>query len=229
MVAPGQISATANPQVALYTVSPAAAGNVSVQFGLDTNYGLTTWTQPVPTGGGAVNLFVAGMKGNHAISHEGPGAVRRWVTVYGCGPDVYDGGRSHRAIASNYGHDNARNDAAERRRTIGFGRRRVRRLSPIAVTDLNGNVLWSYNPGLAGIVPNPIKLLPNGHFLMNYGNGSSDGQFSVLQRSGPNRGHNLANDRSGPQYGTGGSHMRWMQYHGCGNAPRFCDCFPTGT
>ena len=64
VVAPGQVAATANVQVASYTVSPAAPGNVSVQFGTDMNYGLTTWTQPVPTGGGAVSLFVAGMKGN---------------------------------------------------------------------------------------------------------------------------------------------------------------------
>src|SRR5215469_8596515 len=64
VVAPGQVTATANPQVASYAISPAAPGNVSVQFGLDTNYGLTTWTQPVPSGGGPVNLFVAGMKGN---------------------------------------------------------------------------------------------------------------------------------------------------------------------
>jgi hypothetical protein len=63
VVAPGQVTSTANVQVALYTVSPAAPGNVSVQFGLDTNYGLTTWEQPVPQGGGAVSLFVAGMKG----------------------------------------------------------------------------------------------------------------------------------------------------------------------
>ncbi len=64
VVSPGQVTPTANTQVASYTISPAGAGNVSVQFGTDTNYGFTTWTQPVPTGGGAVSLFVAGMKGN---------------------------------------------------------------------------------------------------------------------------------------------------------------------
>src|SRR5215469_12156604 len=47
VVSPGQVTATANVQVAQYTVSPAASGNVSVQFGLDTNYGLTTWMQPL--------------------------------------------------------------------------------------------------------------------------------------------------------------------------------------
>ena len=64
VVAPGQVAATANVQVATYTISPAAVGNVSVQFGTDTSYGLTTWAEPVPNGGGAVSLFVAGMKGN---------------------------------------------------------------------------------------------------------------------------------------------------------------------
>jgi arylsulfate sulfotransferase len=59
VVSPGQVTPTANTQVASYTISPAAAANVSMQFGTDTNYGFTTWTQPVPTGGGAVSLFVA--------------------------------------------------------------------------------------------------------------------------------------------------------------------------
>ncbi len=63
VVAPGQVSPTANPQVALYSIAPGAPANVSVQFGVDTNYGLTTWTQPSPESG-ALSLFVAGMKAN---------------------------------------------------------------------------------------------------------------------------------------------------------------------
>ena len=53
----------------------------------------------------------------------------------------------------------------------------------MVVTDLAGNILWSYNAGLAaGIVPNPIKLLPNGHFLINFDNAAvGDGVSSVLQ------------------------------------------------
>jgi hypothetical protein len=71
VVAPGQVSATANTQVALYSISPGAAGNVSVQFGPDLNYGLKTWTQPVPQAGGAVSLFVAGMKANSTYHLRG--------------------------------------------------------------------------------------------------------------------------------------------------------------
>ena len=47
----GNVSATANPQVAVYSVSTSAPGDVSVQFGLDTTYGLTTSTQPSTQGG----------------------------------------------------------------------------------------------------------------------------------------------------------------------------------
>ena len=39
----------------------------------------------------------------------------------------------------------------------------------VVVTDLDGNVLWAYQPTLpGGPGPNPVKLLPNGHFLINY-------------------------------------------------------------
>lgn len=48
-------------------------------------------------------------------------------------------------------------------------------------TDLSGNVLWAYNPGIAGVLADPIKLLPNGHLLINFSNATVDGQNSVIQ------------------------------------------------
>ena len=62
VVAPGVFDATKNVQVAQYAISPAASANVSAQFGLDTTYGRTTWTQPTGPFGGAISLYVAGMK-----------------------------------------------------------------------------------------------------------------------------------------------------------------------
>jgi hypothetical protein len=45
----------------------------------------------------------------------------------------------------------------------------------LAVTDLNGNVLWTYAvPGLATNFIQGVKLLPNGDFLMAIGPNSSD-------------------------------------------------------
>jgi arylsulfate sulfotransferase len=51
----------------------------------------------------------------------------------------------------------------------------------VAATDLSGNVLWSYNAGLTSVVPQPAKLIPNGHFLVNYSANAPSGLDSVLQ------------------------------------------------
>ena len=181
VVAPGQVAATANVQVASYTISPATAGNVSVQFGVDTNYGLTTWTQPVPTGGGPVNLFVAGMKGNTLYHMRG-------VVQFADGTQYMDPDLTFTTGA----YPTAQLPVLTATTTAGMTPQSGVELldlvnggatvAPVAVTDLEGNILWSYNPGFAtGIIPNPIKLLSNGHFLINFSAPAPDGANSVLQ------------------------------------------------
>ena len=61
VVAAGQITATNNPQVALYTLPPPSSTTTCIEFSTDTFYGLKTWSQPAPAAGGALSLFVAGM------------------------------------------------------------------------------------------------------------------------------------------------------------------------
>ncbi len=58
----GTVTATQNPLVANYSITAPRTAKVSVQFGPDTNYGLNTWTLPTPSGGGTVNMLVAGMR-----------------------------------------------------------------------------------------------------------------------------------------------------------------------
>ena len=180
VVAPGQVSATPNSQVALYSISPAAAGNVSVMFGIDTSYGLTTWTQPVPQGGGAVSLFVAGMKANSSYHLRG-------VVQFSDGTQFLDAdqtfvtGSLSSQIPTLTATTTARmtpQSGVELLDLVTFG---TTTSSPSVVTDLSGNVLWSYDSGLLGFITNPIKLLPNGHFLINYTTGPVDGSNSVLQ------------------------------------------------
>jgi arylsulfate sulfotransferase len=180
VVAPGQVSATANLQVALYTIAPPTAGNVLVQFGLDTNYGLTTWTQTVPTGGGAVSVFVAGMKGNTLYHMRG-------VVQFSDGSQFMDADQTFTtgalppaqlpAITATTTAGMTPQSGVELLDLVGD----ATTASPLVVTDLGGNVLWSYNPGLAPLGANPIKLLPNGHFLINFSSPSPDGANSVLQ------------------------------------------------
>jgi arylsulfate sulfotransferase len=182
VVAPGQVSPTANVQVALYSISPATAANVSVQFGLDTSYGLATWAQPTPRGGGAVSLFVAGMKASSLYHMRG-------VVHFSDGTQFMDADQtfttgSHPAgqlptIAATTIPGLTPQSGVELLDLVPGNPPTP--ASPLVVTDLSGNVLWSYNPGLAGVVANPIKLLPNGHFLVNFSGTTLDGINSVLQ------------------------------------------------
>ena len=175
VVSPGQVTATANVQVAQYTVSPAASGNVSVQFGLDTNYGLTTWTQPVPTGGGAVSLFVAGMKGNTLYHMRG-------VVAFSDGSQYMDTDLEFTTGA----YPAAQLPSLTVTVTPGMTPQsgvEVLNAGKMVVADLSGNILWAYTPMQTGVSPGPSKLLPNGHLLINFSDPAvlPDGTNSVLQ------------------------------------------------
>lgn len=180
VVAPGTVATTANVQVALYSIAPAAAGNVSVQFGLDTTYGLTTWTQPVPQGGGAVPIFVAGMKANTLYHMRG-------VVQFADGSKFMDADQTFTTQSL----PAAQLPAITATTTAGMTPQSGVELldlvagpstvAPVVVTDINGNILWSYNPGFTSQQANPMKLLPNGHFLINFSNVMIDGANSILQ------------------------------------------------
>jgi len=184
VVPPGVISAAPkNVQVAVYTITPPANGNVSVQFGTDANYGLTTWTQPTPAGGGAVSLFVAGMKGNTLYHMRG-------VVKFGDGTTFMEADQTFTTGAP----PAALVPTVTTTTTAGMTPQsgvEVLQLTAassakyeVAITDLNGALLWAYDPGTsvpAGTIPNPVKLLANGHFLMNFSGNPVDGTNSVLQ------------------------------------------------
>ena len=181
VVAPGLITTTTNVQVAQYTVAPAAPGNVSVQFGLDTNYGLITWTQPVPMGGGTVSLFVAGMKGNTPYHMRG-------IVEFADGTQFMDADQTFTTGA----YPTAQVPVVTTTTAAGMTPQNgvetlalvngAANVADVIVSDLTGNVLWLYNPVLpGGVAPDPIKLLANGHFLINFSYGLIDGGSSVIQ------------------------------------------------
>jgi len=182
VVAPGQVTATANVQVAQYTVVPAAAGNVFVQFGQDTNYGLTTWRQPVPSGGGPVSLFVAGMKANTPYHMRG-------VVAFSDGTQFMDADQTFTTGAIPAAQLPTITVTTTAGQTPQSGVELLDLIDTVtvakmvvAVTDLAGNVLWSYNPPLAaGTGANGVKLMPNGHLLINFSGQNPDGTNSLIQ------------------------------------------------
>jgi hypothetical protein len=177
VVAPGQVSKTANPQVAVYSIQPLAAGNVFVQFGPDTNYALTTWTQAVPQEGAPLTFYVAGMKANTPYH-------MRAVVQFSDGTQLVDSDHVFTTGAIDLTGVGTITATTSPGMTPQSG---VELLAPILgtarpmVTDLNGNILWMYSNIPNADVPNPIKLLPNGHFLINFSRGVPDGGSSVLE------------------------------------------------
>jgi arylsulfate sulfotransferase len=176
VVAPGKVSPTANPQVALYSILTGAPGNVSVEFGLDTNYGLTTWTQP-STVGGVANLLVAGMKASTPYH-------LRAIVQFSDGTQFTDSDHLFTTGAV----DPAQAPTITTTTTPGMTPESGVELLDLAsgnarptIADLSGNVLWTYNAVPNGSEPNPIKLLPNGHFLINFSETTLDGLDSVIQ------------------------------------------------
>ncbi len=178
VVAPGTLTGTNNPQVALYTVSPAGAGNVSVQFGLDTNYGLMTWTQPVPTAGGAVSLFVAGMQASTQYHMRGVVQFADGATfndtdqTFTTGP-LPSGVFPVITVTTAPGMTPQAGVELVDTVSIGDGNQNA------FVTDLAGNVIWHLSTPLH-TGPNPIKLVANGHFLINF-SGQPDGTESTME------------------------------------------------
>ncbi len=176
-VAPGQVATTANSQVALYTVTPGSAGNVSVQFGTDTTYGLTTWTQP-STSGEAVSLFVAGMKANTPYH-------MRAVVQFSDGTQFLDS--DHTFTPTNSGNGPVAPTIIASTAPGMTPQHGVELLDFVSgtafptITDLHGNILWTDTVVPNTAVANPVKLIPNGHFLMNFSVGTEDGQDSLLE------------------------------------------------
>ena len=182
VVAPGSVEPTQNPQVAIYTITPPAAANVTVQFGPTTSYGLSTWTQGAPTGGGPVSTFVAGMLAGstyhmQATLQFGGGATYTDSDHVFTTGTVPSGTLPTLTATTTAGM--TPQSGVELLDFVSVGGATGQK--SVAVSDLNGNVLWTYDPGIPAVAANPIKLMPNGHFLINFALGSADGEDSVLQ------------------------------------------------
>ncbi|MDE2138033.1 MAG: aryl-sulfate sulfotransferase [Gammaproteobacteria bacterium] len=174
LVATGDVESTANPQVAQYTLNLPQAGTVQVQFGTDTSYGLRTWSQPTPATpvnyGGPVTIEVAGMRGNTTYHLRALATLSDGAT-YSDSDHTFTTGMppptppvqvtSPAGLTPQPGIELF--DSAE----LGLPLYSPS-LAQVFATDLQGNVLWTYRySGTPANVVTPIKLLPNGHLLLD--------------------------------------------------------------
>jgi arylsulfate sulfotransferase len=187
IIAPSAVTTTNNAQVAQYSISVPDGLSVFIQFSTDTSYNLKTWSVAAPSGGGSVPILVAGMRGNTQYH------MRAVFQQTGTTNNVFTDA-DHTFTTSAYPATKIPSltvttatgqtpqsgvELLDLLATGGPGRTQLHAV----VSDLSGNVLWAYDPGTSVssfVGPNPIKLLPNGHFLINY-SGNPDGQGSVVQ------------------------------------------------
>jgi arylsulfate sulfotransferase len=164
VLAPGQVTATNNPQVALYTLTLPAGTNAFIQFGTDTSYKLKTWTQPAPASG-PLGLFVAGMLGSTEYH-------MRAVVQSSDGTMVSDLDHTFTTqslpaaqipvVTATTTAGMTPQPGIELLNLIGVN-------SPaasLAAVDLSGRLIWSYPALPAGESLQGVHLLPNGHFLI---------------------------------------------------------------
>ena len=164
-----------------YSISPGAGAKVWVQFGIDTNSALKTWTQPSQQDGGAVSIFVAGMKANSTYHMQS--VVQFPDGAQFLGPDqIFDTGATQWVCCADPPTFAAvTTPGMEPQSGVELLDMLGNNNINTVVTDLDGNIIWNYALGPT-VFPNPIKLLPNGHFLINYNtNTSVDGTGSTLQ------------------------------------------------
>ncbi len=159
-----QVTQTANPQVALYTVTLPNPGSVTIDYGKTSSYGLKTWTQSTSTGG-PVSIFVAGMLADTNYH-------MRATVEYADGSTVNDVDHIFHtgSLPPNMQLNFQATTAAGMTPQPGLELLDSTK-DGIFITDLSGNILWTYK---AANIIQGVKLLPNGDILMAIGANSSD-------------------------------------------------------
>jgi len=173
----GQVSATDNPQVALYTLTLPFPGSMTVSFGPTTSYGLKTWSQSTTESGGQVSIFVAGMQGNSTYHMQASVQFTNGISAN----DV-DHTFTTQPVPPSMKPNLTATTTAGMTPQSGIELLNMLSGSPsgIAITDLAGNVLWTYaTPGISSNYIQGVKLLPDGDFLMAIGPNSGDPLSSV--------------------------------------------------
>lgn len=176
-LAPGVVSTTDNPQVALYSMNLPFPGSMTVNFGTNTSYGLQTWAQSTTTSsGGPVSIFVAGMRASTTYHMQATVTLANGITIKDIDQTFTTGpvpANMQPAIQTTTATGSTPQSGLELLDALGGNP------SGIMITDLSGNVLWTYaDPGDPSLnIIQGVKMLSNGDILMAIGPDSRYGLF----------------------------------------------------
>jgi len=179
-----QIVETANPQVALYTLTLPKSGAVTVEFGRGANHRLKTWTVASPDNGGAVSILVAGMLPNTTYH-------MRATIEYSDGTSAKDADHTFTAGALAAGMKPTVAVTTAPGLTPQPGIELVNgsggNANGLFAIDLKGNVIWTYNfpDQQPGESVQGVKMLPNGDILLVVGPSSSTALTQAVANGTP--------------------------------------------
>lgn len=173
VLAQGTVTPTNNPQVALYTLTLPFPGTMTVNFGKDTSYGTKTWTQTGTAAGTTISTLVAGMLGNSTYHMQATVQFRNGLTATDADHTFTTGKplvQPNLTVTTTPGM--TPQPGVEELNGVNGA------VNGLSVTDLQGNVLWSYTlPAPApGVNIEGAKLLPDGNFLVSFGNSIAQAQ-----------------------------------------------------
>jgi len=171
LVASGVVSDTGNPQVASYSKSLPVPGRVYVEFGDSEAYGFPTSVQTTPShNGGQLTVLVAGMRGNTAY-HMRAQVVLNDGAAFTDTDHTFTTGQPPKSAVVEV--TTAAGDTPQPGIEM-FETLRPHEVAQAFATDLHGNVIWTYSyTGSLEDAVQPIKMLPNGHFLIQISYASS--------------------------------------------------------
>jgi arylsulfate sulfotransferase len=164
LIVSGVVTATANPQVAEYSIYLPAAGTVAVDFGQSQTYGFPTSAQATPTpNGGSTQVLVAGMLGKTEY-HMRAQVVLADGATFTDSDHVFTTGQPPGTATV---HVSGTAGSTPQPGIEMFDTLIPTEPAEAFATDLEGNVIWTYTySGTPNDAVQPIQMLPNGHFLV---------------------------------------------------------------
>ena len=162
------VTQTDNPLVARYTYAPTNAGDVSIQFGPDTNYGLQTWAKTA-SAGQPVSILVGGMTQNATYHMR---AAVAGTTETDADQTFQTGSFPSDTLPSITTTSSGAHQGGVELIDAALGPNNT--FLQGYVVDLQGNLIWGYNYAdrQGDTLIQPIKQLSNGDFLMIIAPGS---------------------------------------------------------
>lgn len=174
------LSTTQNPLVAQYAVSSTCLGQAMAEFGPDTSYGRSTAWYPSTGPYSPINFFVAGMNSSRTyhmrVLFDCFGKVwdspdQTFTTGAVPGTDLDPDGSSVPVImpAITVTRPTPALNPAPGVEVFNMVEPPNVNIYRAFVTDLQGNMIWYFDPGAEGGSATPMKLLDNGHFMIDDG------------------------------------------------------------